>query len=56
MFSLLLRRHLLSARAVRLAIGWGIVGNELIWWTYRYSHEGLHLWNLPSKLCDVILK
>ncbi|MEO8591778.1 MAG: TIGR02206 family membrane protein [Candidatus Solibacter sp.] len=42
-------------RAVRLAVGWGIVVNELIWWAFRYSHEGVHLWNLPLQLCDVTL-
>jgi len=29
--------------------------NELIWWGFRYSHEGLHPWNLPLQLCDVTL-
>ena len=29
--------------------------NELIWWRFRYSHEGIHLWNLPFQLCDVTL-
>jgi hypothetical integral membrane protein (TIGR02206 family) len=53
--SLLVRHQQISARAVRLAIGWGIVVNELIWWAYRYSHEGFHLWNLPLQLCDVTL-
>ena len=24
-------------------------------WAFRYSHEGLHLWNLPFQLCDVTL-
>ena len=42
-------------RAVRLALGWILVVNELIWWSFRYSHEGLHLWNLPFQLCDVTL-
>jgi hypothetical integral membrane protein (TIGR02206 family) len=49
------RRRPGAARAVRLAAGWGIVVNELIWWAFRYSHEGLHLWNLPLQLCDVTL-
>jgi hypothetical integral membrane protein (TIGR02206 family) len=51
----LLRRGRVPARAVRLALGWGIIANELIWWAYRYSHEGVHLWNLPFQLCDVTL-
>ena len=49
------RRELVNRRATRLAIGWALVGNELIWWGFRYSHEGLHLWNLPFQLCDVTL-
>jgi hypothetical integral membrane protein (TIGR02206 family) len=53
--SLLCRRKQVPARAVCLAIGWGLVVNELIWLTFRYSHEGLHLWNLPLQLCDVTL-
>lgn len=55
LLSLFLRRNLLPTRAVRLAIGWGIIVNEWIWWAYRYSHEGLHVWNLPLQLCDVTL-
>src|SRR5206468_2227502 len=27
--------------------------NELIWWGFRYSHEGVRLPNLPLQLCDV---
>jgi hypothetical integral membrane protein (TIGR02206 family) len=53
--SQLCRRQPAARRAVRLAIGWGLVVNELIWWSFRYSHEGLHLWNLPFQLCDVTL-
>lgn len=49
------RRRPQMRKAVRLAIGWGLVLNELIWWSFRYSHEGLHLWNLPFQLCDVTL-
>jgi len=49
------RRKLLEPRLVRLALGWGLVLNELIWWGFRYSHEGFHLWNLPFQLCDVTL-
>ncbi|SPE36380.1 conserved membrane hypothetical protein [Candidatus Sulfopaludibacter sp. SbA3] len=43
-------RHL-----VRLILGWGLVINELIWWGFRYSHEGVHIANLPLQLCDVTL-
>jgi len=40
-------------RPVRLALGFGLAGNELIWWAFRYSHEGVHLANLPLQLCDL---
>jgi len=40
---------------VRLALGYGLAANELIWWIFRYSHEGIHLTNLPLQLCDVTL-
>jgi hypothetical integral membrane protein (TIGR02206 family) len=49
------RKHWLDSRTVRLTIGCGLILNELVWWTFRYSHEGLHLWNLPFQLCDVTL-
>jgi hypothetical integral membrane protein (TIGR02206 family) len=49
-------RHADRARLpVRLALGIGLVVNELVWWRFRYSHEGVHLWNLPLQLCDVTL-
>ncbi|MGO9258405.1 MAG: TIGR02206 family membrane protein [Bryobacteraceae bacterium] len=51
--SMLCRRRPGTARAVRLALGWGLAGNELVWWVFRYSHEGVHLWNLPLQLCDL---
>jgi len=41
-----------GTRTMRLALGWGIAVNELIWWVFRYSHEGVHLVNLPLQLCD----
>jgi hypothetical integral membrane protein (TIGR02206 family) len=53
--SVLCRRKLIDSRAVRLGIGWGLVINELIWWAFRYSHEGVHLSNLPLQLCDATL-
>lgn len=41
---------------VRLALGYGLAANELIWWVFRYSHEGLRIRaNLPLQLCDVTL-
>ena len=51
--SILCRRRPGMARAVRLTLGWGLAGNELVWWLFRYSHEGVHLWNLPLQLCDL---
>jgi len=50
--SLLCRRQPRAANTVRLVLGWGIAANEVAWWIFRYSHEGLHLWNLPLQLCD----
>jgi hypothetical integral membrane protein (TIGR02206 family) len=51
----LCRRREGARRTVRLVLGWGIMVNELIWWGFRYSHEGIHLPNLPLQLCDVTL-
>ena len=51
--AILCRRGRLHARAARLAIGYGLTCNELVWWAFRYSHEGIHLSNLPLQLCDV---
>ena len=53
--ALLCRHGLLQARAVRLVLGFGLAANELGWWCFRYSHEGVHLTNLPFQLCDVTL-
>lgn len=44
-----------SARPVRLLLGFAIAINEVIWWSYRYWHEGIRLSNLPLQLCDVTL-
>lgn len=41
------------ARGVRLVLGCGLAANELIWWIFRYSHEGVHIANLPLQLCDL---
>jgi hypothetical integral membrane protein (TIGR02206 family) len=49
----LCRRGVLPARATRLAIGWALLVNELGWWGFRYSHEGVHARNLPLQLCDL---
>jgi hypothetical protein len=48
----LCRRRRISTRAFRLAMGWGLAINEVIWWVFRYSHEGVHWSNLPLQLCD----
>jgi hypothetical integral membrane protein (TIGR02206 family) len=51
--SSLCRQKRLPLRVVRLALGYGIAANELIWWVFRYLHEGIHLTNLPLQLCDL---
>jgi hypothetical integral membrane protein (TIGR02206 family) len=53
LLSALCRRDRNLSRPVRLALGFGLAANELIWWAFRYSHEGVHLANLPLQLCDV---
>lgn len=51
--AVLCRRRPARARAVRLSIGYGLGVNELIWWGFRYSHEGFRFpVNLPLQLCD----
>ena len=49
----LCRRGAIPARPTRLAVGWALLLNELVWWIFRYSHEGVHLPNLPLQLCDL---
>ena len=51
----LCRRGAVNRRSVRLLLGYALVANELVWWVFRYSHEGVHLSNLPLQLCDVTL-
>ena len=53
MLSWLCRRRKLRIRAVRLVLAFGIAANELVWWGFRYSHEGIHATNLPLQLCDL---
>jgi hypothetical integral membrane protein (TIGR02206 family) len=47
------RKGKLPALTVRLTLAIGIAANELVWWTFRYSHEGVHVTNLPLQLCDL---
>ena len=49
------RRRQAAGRNVRLLLGFGLAVNELVWWRFRYGHEGVHLRNLPLQLCDVTL-
>ena len=50
---ILLRRRRISPKTVRLALGYGLAINELVWWAFRYSHEGFRFpLNLPLQLCD----
>jgi len=54
-FSWLCRANWNARRPIRLAMGYGLAANEFFWWAFRYSHEGIHLANLPLQLCDVTL-
>jgi hypothetical integral membrane protein (TIGR02206 family) len=49
------RKSAVARLRVRFTLGYGLVLNELIWWAFRYGHEGVHLRNLPLQLCDVTL-
>jgi hypothetical integral membrane protein (TIGR02206 family) len=50
---LLCRNGVLPAAAMCKVVGIGLGLNELAWWIFRYSHEGVHLGNLPLQLCDI---
>ena len=52
-FVTLCRRSDRTLRASRWVIGSALTVNELIWWVYRYSREGVRSGNLPFQLCDV---
>ena len=54
-FARFCRRDSRAFRPLRIALACALAGNELIWWFYRYSREGIHLTNLPLQLCDVTL-
>src|SRR5579883_897807 len=52
----LCRRRPSAARPICLALGIALAVNEIIWWIFRYSHEGFRFpQNLPLQLCDVTL-
>jgi len=46
------RRDLIPDREMRLGLGCALAFNELVWWVYRYTSEGVHVSNLPLQLCD----
>jgi hypothetical integral membrane protein (TIGR02206 family) len=51
----LCRTGRLPKKGMRLFFGCGLALNEFCWWSFRYSHEGLRITNLPLQLCDVSL-
>lgn len=53
--SALIRGRHLPPRPVRLLLACGITVNEIVWWIFRYSREGIHLTNLPLQLSDVLV-
>jgi hypothetical integral membrane protein (TIGR02206 family) len=53
LIAFLCRAGRIPARGTRLILGYGLAVNELIWWCFRYSHEGFRFpHNLPLQLCD----
>jgi hypothetical integral membrane protein (TIGR02206 family) len=48
----LCRQGILQSKAMRLTLGLALGANEMVWWVYRYSREGIHVGNLPLQLCD----
>jgi hypothetical integral membrane protein (TIGR02206 family) len=54
--ALLVRRGHLPPTSTRVALGAGLATNEIIWWVFRYSQEGIRFpENLPLHLCDLTL-
>jgi hypothetical integral membrane protein (TIGR02206 family) len=53
---ILLRRRILTPTPVRLTVAGVLAASEIIWWIFRYSHEGIDpAHNLPLQLCDASL-
>jgi hypothetical integral membrane protein (TIGR02206 family) len=50
--SLLMRRGILPQRGTCRVLGLALAANEVVWWVWRYSREGIHAGNLPLQLCD----
>lgn len=51
--ALLCRKSKRAFAGVRRVAGVFLAGNEIVWWIFRYAHEGIHLGNLPLQLCDL---
>ncbi len=48
----LFRSNAVPHGRLRVILGMALAANELVWWFYRYSREGVHIGNLPLHLCD----
>jgi hypothetical integral membrane protein (TIGR02206 family) len=48
----LCRHGYLRPASVCAAFGSTLALNEIVWWIWRYSREGIHTDNLPLQLCD----
>jgi len=51
-FAWLGRRGIVPVKPLAWTLGLALALNELVWWLYRYSREGVHIANLPLQLCD----
>ncbi len=51
-FAWLGRRGIFPVKRMAWILGVALALNELVWWFYRYSREGVHVSNLPLQLCD----